>query len=470
MLGVLILAAGTSSFLFQTLQRPPLIYKGVSLDRWIEITDGTGDMQKSLAEIGPGAIAYLTRALEKQDSLFKKAWLAIWKRLPRQLQMKFFAHRPVSAGTARNNALWGLRLFGPEARIAVPQLVKIFNKETNMWTYALASHALAEAGQDSPEAQAILLEALHDKDRFRRSQAAGALWEAGWKSKSAVPLLMKELKEAEKPIMELLALGEIGPEAEEALPLVIKALKNQELRGNALTALKGIGAADADAVPVLLEIFDSGSKQLSPQAIEVLLNMGPTAQAALPVLTQAQADEDATMRILATVAVAKIRGDLTSAVPVLAKELRNYNTVKDWSYWNFQPGKSHAVADLGLNPRQTAAWFLGEMGPSAKEALPELVDALNARDSWLPVFAARAIWKIDRQTEVVLPRLLNALASKEETQCVLAARFLGEMGPPAKPALPALIQARKVSLAVRREANDAIQKIDPETAEQVRHK
>jgi hypothetical protein len=81
---------------------------------------------------------------------------------------------------------------------------------------------------------------------------------------------------------------------------------------------------------------------------------------------------------------------------------------------------------------------------------------------WRRILVVRAIWRIGQQSEPVLPALRDALNSKDELQCVMAAKILSEMHPPEKSMVPAMLEARKVSMAIRREVNDALKRIDPE--------
>src|SRR5947208_2580276 len=59
----LFLMAGLTFVFIRSSHQPPLVYKGVPLDRWIELTDGASrDISTGLAEIGPQAIPHLIRA------------------------------------------------------------------------------------------------------------------------------------------------------------------------------------------------------------------------------------------------------------------------------------------------------------------------------------------------------------------------------------------------------------------------
>jgi HEAT repeat protein len=114
--------------------------------------------------------------------------------------------------------------------------------------------------------------------------------------------------------------------------------------------------------------------------------------------------------------------------------------------------------------RAKAAEVLGRMGPTAKPAIPDLLDVLRGSDNLARVQAALALWKIDHRTEEVIPVLVAALKSPlmatPRTTLTLPGRFgtpgtlpgplcqqaaeaLGEMGPEARSAIPALTEVLK---------------------------
>jgi tetratricopeptide (TPR) repeat protein len=88
-----------------------------------------------------------------------------------------------------------------------------------------------------------------------------------------------------------------------------------------------------------------------------------------------------------------------------------------------------------------AAHTLGDLGEAAKPALAPLKQALLDRDLGVRVQAARAVWLIDRQTEVTIPIFTEALTADDEVHRWMAADCLGEIGPRAAAAVPAIRSA-----------------------------
>src|SRR5437016_4958408 len=74
--------------------------------------------------------------------------------------------------------------------------------------------------------------------------------------------------------------------------------------------------------------------------------------------------------------------------------------------------------------REEAATILAEIGPAAKEALPELRPLLKAESTALRLRAGIAFWKIDRDTKAALPVLQEALKEGHASRRTLALRTL----------------------------------------------
>jgi HEAT repeat protein len=139
---------------------------------------------------------------------------------------------------------------------------------------------------------------------------------------------------------------------------------------------------------------------------------------------------------------------------------------------------------------------LGEIGPDAKEAAPNLRKALTSHIDWIRIEAAIALAKIDNPENPELLQVLeSAAASSEFAQhrvkaaqalwtfyrrlgpllerlrennyyaSAEAARTLGEIGSDAREAVPDLVKSLKHKhLDVRVAARSALKKIDPKAA------
>jgi HEAT repeat protein len=90
-----------------------------------------------------------------------------------------------------------------------------------------------------------------------------------------------------------------------------------------------------------------------------------------------------------------------------------------------------------------AARALGQIGQHAREAKHPLFILASSSDahSYARLGAAKAIWAIDADSELVVPLLVDLLQSDYYVVRRDAAEALGVIGPPAHDALPALQQA-----------------------------
>src|SRR5262249_7750013 len=98
--------------------------------------------------------------------------------------------------------------------------------------------------------------------------------------------------------------------------------------------------------------------------------------------------------------------------------------------------------------RSAAAGVLGNIGPAAKDAVPQLTAHL--KDEWraVRVSPAGALWKITQRPEPALGALIQAIedsSSLAESDTGRAVAILEDMGQCARAALPALRAALKKS-------------------------
>jgi HEAT repeat protein len=129
-------------------------------------------------------------------------------------------------------------------------------------------------------------------------------------------------------------------------------------------------------------------------------------------------------------------------------------------------GKSVAQLIRMLNDPKPAvqaqgAFGLSQLGPEAREAVPDLIEALK-KDSLVRQNAALALGQIGPDAREAVPALIEVLGDSEWIIRRQAAIALGRIGPDARAALPALQRLLKDSeRQVRDAAREAIAKVGP---------
>lgn len=177
------------------------------------------------------------------------------------------------------------------------------------------------------------------------------------------------------------ALGQFGPQAKEAIPLLTQTLQSpsREARGCAVDALGRIGLDAQAAVPAIIAEVDLPKDHINYApladfrrvAARALGRIGIGATAAIPVLEKALQNEDPLYRVQAALALWSIASH-PQAVPTLQ-------------------------AALKLNDREAvfdAVQALGQIGPGATAAAPDLVAALAHEDPDVRRAAADVLVKL----------------------------------------------------------------------------
>jgi HEAT repeat protein len=120
-------------------------------------------------------------------------------------------------------------------------------------------------------------------------------------------------------------------------------------------------------------------------------------------------------------------------------------------------------SDLSSMRRVAAAKALGELGDSAKAAVPALLRALSDPYSYVRGAAARSLARLAPTQEAVVQAVQGLLADPDLGVRSEGARALGEMGPHARASVPALIEALETDdyYGVRRHSAHSLGRIAP---------
>jgi HEAT repeat protein len=204
------------------------------------------------------------------------------------------------------------------------------------------------------------------------------------------------------------------------------------LPAEAVCQMKPLGAS---VFPALVSAFQDPNEDVrwvAAEAVVALRNDAqPRANMVLPGLTELLRDPSLDVRFATLMALAAVGPEAAPAVPGLIGVLEGPDTGAD---------------DRTVYLRQKAAQVLGRLGPTARQAIPALTQALKDPCWYLRQEAALALWEITRQFDPSIPLLSQLLADNDPTVGQTAALALSQIAAKTNlsPTLLARIEAAKL--------------------------
>jgi HEAT repeat protein len=278
--------------------------------------------------------------------------------------------------------------------------------------HSLSIWAQAKLNPDDPrlmdQAVVLLVNSLGAEDRGMAQVAARALADLGATNEAVERELDKVLKGADAAEEDRIvrSLSSLGPRV---VPHAQRALKDPDRQATALQMLERLGPDAAPAVPNLVELLQTDDPAVRAQVLQILGSIGPQAEPAVAAATTALEDSDRHVVLTAAYCLGKIGPPAKAAIP----GLRKLTTADDkvirltgtWALLQIGP-RSDALVESALPVltdslgseldfvRFEAATTLGELGQSAKAALPALETASTDSVPAVRRAAAEAIQKI----------------------------------------------------------------------------
>ena len=191
-------------------------------------------------------------------------------------------------------------------------------------------------------------------------------------------------------------------------------------RRNALTVLAKFGPAAKPALPGMIQLLGDENMVVKIAAVQALGSLGPNAEAAIPSFLQLVKTNELYLRVLAASSLWRIAGGTheqivrEAALSVVGKE---YSLTAEGIRLLKQSGNAELAVPVlveALSPfnakarRSEAAVFLGQLGPIAKTAVPELTAALFDEAAGVRACAAEALGNIGPDARSALPLLYEA--------------------------------------------------------------
>ncbi|GAB2918292.1 hypothetical protein GCM10027280_01660 [Micromonospora polyrhachis] len=241
---------------------------------------------------------------------------------------------------------------------------------------------------------------------------------AGTGDPRALPMLAWVLDREQLPRDVGYLVAGYGAQAASLVPVIRRRLNDlptddprDDRRDSLVAALARIGPAAAEALPEMVDL------PVTPAVLRALAAIGPTAEA-LPILRAAAQSPDRATATAAVKALWLVAGDADAALDVADRYL---------------DGNEYAQRD--------AVEILAELGPAARTRAGRLRRLTRRRDrfGWLPLSAARALWRVTRDPVPALPTLDLTWHQNPHTRRVVASVW-AEIGPDAAAARPLLTE------------------------------
>jgi HEAT repeat protein len=349
-----------------------------------------------------------------------------------------------SAPRVRTGAMQALGRLGPKAAPAVPSLVRRLKEEPleEMFVWNVA-RALGQIGPPAKEAVPTLLQMAKETKGYNRSWLLGAVVAMDPQNPELVPVLLSVLKpdgktnDGSQPTSEdrngrreethgryyaARLLGNLGPAAASALPALRQMMledEDLEPRLEAMEAILKIAPQQgADLVPVMIEALrwgESDSHRTPAIVARLLGQIGPRASSAVvPELVKLLDDKEVLARLTAAEALAKVSPEHKAECLATLHHLMEGNyglsfrfrTIK--GLWHVAPDDPQIMPELiklllpnNEFPADEPLQLLGEMGPAAQTAVPQLRALLEGHD-----------WRLRRAAREVLERMEGGSAPR----------------------------------------------------------
>ena len=342
-----------------------------------------------------------------------------------------------------------IKRLGPRAAPIVPAIVEML-KWPNPYSRANAALALGEIGDPAQSAVPTIIQLLNDPNTDIRGTAAEALGAIGPAARDAVPALTNQLlTDHENRDSAAAALGDIGPAAAAAVPALIEEMCLDDKSGTQLqyqvSALPALGRIGPVAVAALTQTMKEAKCFDVEAPLKALTKSGP---AGVSALIDGLKIPDRDTRYFSAYYLGEIGPDAKAAVPALVKLLKDLNKDSD-----------DPVEHMRSMALQSAAVHsLGQIGPDAKGAIPDLAKMLNDTGTEKPREVVDALGSIGKPA---IAALIEALNNRNQDIRSEASNALGSLHGAASPAVPALIKVLKSDHhdEVRRDAASALGEI-----------
>jgi hypothetical protein len=250
----------------------------VADEQWNDSTPQKAD--EAVIHLGTNVIPTLLTMLRARDSALDvklHSWGCWWNQFAKKHHLIKDAPIPRLASCDVEEAGRAFAALGPEARFAVPGLIKLLDGDPPSISKRAIATVLGQMGPRAKDAIAALVRITTDPDVLVQERALSALGDIASEPELSVPALIRGLTDesASAFVVKAASLGlkAFGPNAKAAAPALIDALKRWE------TGHARLAAMAARDPQMSIPIFDDPSDALK----EALEQIDPEAAAKMTV-------------------------------------------------------------------------------------------------------------------------------------------------------------------------------------------
>jgi HEAT repeat protein len=314
--------------------------------------------------------------------------------------------------TTEKEQLWisfSRALFGIGPKV-VPTLVAGID-DANLPQFVGICAALHDLGDVAEPALPKLIAKAEENKYGYRWSAVYVMEAIGKPAVKAMPILIDCLKDEDFQfqVVACRVLAAIGPEAKEAKPYLYDIIEKSapSARGRAAIALGAIGCSDGDdekVLSTLVSALNQFNQVVRERAVIGIGRLGPKAMPIVEEVRKAANSSDFAGRSEACLALWRITGDAREATDILISlfEFLEHDLLAITALGEMGPAAAPAIPELlkkmeneDLSYALEGCVALGKMGSAAASAIPKLLELSKSPDSELRIVAKKALQLID---------------------------------------------------------------------------
>ncbi len=242
----------------------------------------------------------------------------------------------------------------------------------------------------------------------------------------SLPSELVEWSSHHNPQFREIAADRLRECGEAALPLLVSLLDDEAgyVAEKAAASLAKLGATAAPAKAVLVEAALTRSDWVALDATDAVIKIDPRSDQIVPALQRLMRDENRNVQIAAAATLRDTRPDQIRMVAKALSAMTSEDKYLRSRVADELAKCGDAVGEDGVGAlrkllcdrdeyvRGSAAKAVGQLGPVAKDTLPELIQLLDDENSVNRTYAVVALSEIGPEAKAAVPKLVKIMAER----------------------------------------------------------